>query len=237
MSDREPMDIYIYSDESGVFDKAHNDWFVFAGVVFLSKESKDNATRLYAKAEKTIRERNKFSKEQEVKATVISNAEKTKLYRSTNKFYKFAAVVEQKNVLNRIFKSKKDKQRYLDYVYKIAVKRCLEELIKAGEIEPDNVRNIMFFVDEHTTATNGRYELREALEQELKNGTYNFNYSVFHPPVFPNMSGCVTVQFCNSANKTLVRTADIVANKIYYLTKSGSDIKVDEYGPFITKFP
>ena len=236
MSDK-PMDIYIYSDESGVFDKAHNDWFVFGGVIFLSKESKDNATRLYTKAERTIRERNDFDKTQEVKATAISNADKTKLYRSANKFCKFAAVVDQKNVLDRIFKSKKDKQRYLDFVYKIAVKRCLEELIRAGKIDPNNVRNISFFVDEHTTATNGRYELREALEQELKNGTYNFNYSVFHPPVFPNMSGSVTVEFCNSENKTLVRTADIVANRIYYLTKSSSDIKVDEYGPFITKFP
>lgn len=237
MSNKEPMDIYIYSDESGVFDKVHNDWFVFGGVVFLSKESKDNATRLYAKAEKTIRQRNKFGRDQEVKATAISNADKTKLYRSANKFFKFAAVVEQRKVLDRIFKSKKDKQRYLDYVYKIAVKRCLEELIRAGKIEPDNVRNIRFFVDEHTTATNGRYELREALEQELKNGTYNFNYSVFHPPVFPNMSGAVTLELCNSEKKTLVRTADIVANRIYHLTKSGSDIKVGEYGPFITKFP
>lgn len=28
------------------------------------------------------------------------------------------------------------------------------------------IDNIRIFVDEHTTATNGRYELREAIEQE-----------------------------------------------------------------------
>lgn len=237
MSDKEPMDIYIYSDESGVFDKEHNDWFVFGGVIFLSKENKDTAARLYTKAERDIRNRNKFSKDQEIKATAVSNTDKTKLYRAANKFYKFAAVVDQRKVLDRIYIGKKDKQRYLDYVYKIAVKRSLESLIKSGEIDPDNVRNIIFFVDEHTTATNGRYELQEALEQELKNGTFNYNYSVFHPPLFPKMSGSVTVRYCNSENKTLVRTADIVANRIYYLTRTGSAIKTDEYGPFITKFP
>jgi hypothetical protein len=30
-------------------------------------------------------------------------------------------------------------------------------------------------MDEHTTATDGRYELREALEMELKIGPYNYD--------------------------------------------------------------
>ena len=33
------MDMYIYSDESGVFDYLHNDYFVFAGVIFFSKQN------------------------------------------------------------------------------------------------------------------------------------------------------------------------------------------------------
>ena len=32
------MNLYIYSDESGVFDKVHNDIYVYGGVLFLSKE-------------------------------------------------------------------------------------------------------------------------------------------------------------------------------------------------------
>lgn len=31
------MDLYIYSDESGVFDKAHNEIFVYGGLIFLGK--------------------------------------------------------------------------------------------------------------------------------------------------------------------------------------------------------
>lgn len=37
------MNLYIYSDESGVFDNKHEKYFVFGGLIFLSKFEKDNA--------------------------------------------------------------------------------------------------------------------------------------------------------------------------------------------------
>lgn len=42
------MNIYIYSDESGVFDKEHNDYFVFGGLILLGKEEKENWSRKYS---------------------------------------------------------------------------------------------------------------------------------------------------------------------------------------------
>ena len=50
---------------------------------------------------------------------------------------------------------KKSKQRYLDYAYKIALKRAFEWLIDEKYISGEEVENIYIFVDEHTTATNG----------------------------------------------------------------------------------
>lgn len=49
------MDIYVYSDESGVFDKEHNDVYVFGGIILLSKSSKDECTRKYKHAEDVVR--------------------------------------------------------------------------------------------------------------------------------------------------------------------------------------
>lgn len=46
------MNIFVYSDESGVFDAAHNDIFVFGGVLFLDKESKDANARKFVHAER-----------------------------------------------------------------------------------------------------------------------------------------------------------------------------------------
>ena len=82
------------------------------------------------------------------------------------------------------------------------------------------VGNVFVYNDEHTTATNGRYELREGLEQEFKLGTYNMRYDKFFPPLFETMQG-IDLKFCDSKKVALVRAADIVANRIYYMALNG----------------
>lgn len=210
------MNIYVYSDESGVFDKKHNDIYVFGGIIILGEEGRENWIRLYSHAESVVRENGEYDASQELKASLLSRKEKYSLYRSLNRCFKFGAVIKEQDILANIFENKKHKQRYLDYAYKVAVKDGLKSLIKSGRLDIEAVENINFFVDEHTTATSGRYELREALEQELKFGTYNWSYVKFFPPLFPNMSG-VQLQYCNSAKKPLIRAADIVANHFYHI--------------------
>ena len=230
------MNLYIYSDESGVFDHIHNTYFVFGGIIFLDKEKRDVCSRKYSKAEKDVKAYLHLNKGDEAKASIITNHAKGKLFRALNNQYRFGVIIEEKRVLSRIWQSKKDKQRYLDYVYKIAVKRRLEGLIRQGVLDPSKVKNMYFFVDEHTTATNGRYELRESLETEFKNGIYNPSWDTFHDPLFPNM-GSVELHFCNSATKTLVRAADIVANRIYHLANSDSKFVSFEDDLFVIRQP
>lgn len=217
------MNIYVYSDESGVFDRIHNEYFVFGGIVFFSAEEKEKRTRMYLSVEKQIRRSEKIEAGKEVKATSISNKSKASLFRSLNNVYKFGAVIDQKRILPEIFDNKKSKQRYLDYAYKISVKRFFQNMIAEGIINPKEVDNIYFYIDEHTTATNGLYELKESLEEEFKHGTFNFRYDAFYPPIFPNLKS-VTVTFCNSSSKALVRAADIVANRLFYraVTQNGN---------------
>lgn len=221
------MEIFVYSDESGVFDKAHNDYFVFGGIIFLSRESRDRCARLYSHAEHIVKVSAHIPNQEEAKAACLPNQYKSKLFRALNNQHRFGVIIKQNAVLNEIFSSKKDKQRYLDFAYKIAVKRMLEKLIKQGEIQKDLVENITFFVDQHTTATNGRYELQQALEQELKSGTYNYNYDRFFPPVFTNLKS-LNVQFCNSSKNYLIRAADIISNKIFYLAKKHGAIPIED---------
>ena len=208
------MEIFVYADESGVFDQKHNDYFVFGGLIFLSKEEKESCARKYLHAERVVRNALHIPKEKEIKASGIPLKHKNSLFRSINSAQKFSVVVVQKNVLGRIFQSSKDKQRYLDYVFKIGVKRALENLIHNGDVNPNEVTALRFYVDEHTTATNGLYELREALEQEFRNGTYNYTWDKHFPPIFLNLKA-VELQFCNSSKTTLVRAADIVANRVW----------------------
>jgi hypothetical protein len=214
------LNIYVYSDESGVFDKAHNDIFVFGGILFFSKEEKDICARRYSSVERIVRKIEKAPESTEIKATTVSNKCKYKLYRSLNGVHKFGAVIYQQKVLDRIFASKKDKQRYLDYAYKIAIKRKFQQLIASKIIIADEVRNLYFRVDEHTTATNGKYELGEGLEQEFKWGTFNETWAEYFPPIFPNLKS-VNLEFCDSSATILIRASDIVANNIYYKATQG----------------
>ena len=49
------MNIYVYSDESGVFDKVHNDIFVFEGIIILGTDEKAVWSRKYSNVEKLLR--------------------------------------------------------------------------------------------------------------------------------------------------------------------------------------
>lgn len=119
------MNIFIYSDESGVFDVKHNNYYVFGGLIILGKKDKDKWANNYIAAERALRQSLNAPRNVEIKAATISNKDKMKLYRSLNTCYKFGGVVTQQKVLENIFASKKDKQRYLDYVYKMSVKNAL----------------------------------------------------------------------------------------------------------------
>lgn len=89
--------------------------------------------KLYNAKAQNVNSRNK------IKAAKISNTDKNKLYRSLNKCYKFGIIIHENGVLDRIFESKKDKQKYLDHAYKIGVKRALQNMINQGLLNPDDV--------------------------------------------------------------------------------------------------
>ena len=214
------MDIFVCSDESGVFDKYHNEYFVFGGLVFLSKQEKDNFARQYLNAERVIRETCKFPHDKEITAATVSNGFKSKLFRSANKVEKFGIVVRQQYLLEEAFASKKTKQRYLDWAYKMSIKYKFERLIERGSVDPGAVEHIYFFVDEHTTATDGIYELKESLEQEFRFGAIDYRHNTFHSPLFENLKG-VQVAYRDSATTPLVRAADIVANRLYHMAVVG----------------
>ncbi len=97
------MNIFIFSDESGVFDVKHNDLFVFGGVILLSKEDKELLSRKYTSAEKRVRDKMEYSKQQEIKASLVSNGDKLDLYKALNDCYKFGVVIKQEEVNPNIF--------------------------------------------------------------------------------------------------------------------------------------
>lgn len=231
------MNIFIYGDESGVFDKAHNDVFVFGGLIFLDKAAKESMHRKFLHAEHALMPCYKNGDEKvELKACRLTKKHKAGLFRSTNNCIRYAFIVSQQDVNDHIFDDKKSKQRYLDYVYKVGLKRVLRRLVDAKRIDPMQVENIYIRFDEHTTATNGKYELKEGIEEEFKRGTINFRYNTFHKPIFPDMKGGVEVTFRDSRNDALIRASDIIANQAWYYETSHRSLEF-EGKAIIVRFP
>lgn len=206
------MDVYIYSDESGVFDREHDDYYVYGGLIFTGKEMRDDAIRLYRSVEKEIA--NSYDAGIELKATTIKGKHKRRLFGATHGFYRFGGIVDQKKVNAGYYTHKKSKQRYLDFVYKLSVKNALIQLQQQGCLALDSIEQIIIYTDEHTTATDGIYELKEAVYHELHIGTQNFEKNLFFPPILVNLRN-VDLKSCDSKQHPLVRAADIIANTIY----------------------
>ena len=230
------MNLYIYSDESGVFDAAHNEYFVFAGIICFGKKQQEKAARMYSHAERVLRQNDYPSRGSELKASSISNKAKSKLFRSLNPFYKFCVCIEESHVHPGVYEHKKHKQRYLDYAYKMVLRKCLESLSEWGMVPSQEVRNIFVSVDEHSTATDGRYELREGLLNEFKNGTFNITYDAYFEPVFPNLE-TVTVDFCDSSKVFLIRASDIIANHCYHAAISSKGRIAGQRNMFVYYLP
>ena len=210
------MNLYIYSDESGVFDNKHEKYFVFGGLIFFSKLDRDDASRKYSSIEKQMRK--KLDTDKELKANFLTKNDKRRLFSSIHDYFKFGIIIRLNSVIDEIFIDKKSKQRYLDYAYKIGVKNALLNLSANNKINLNEIKNMYFYCDEHTTATNGKYELREALEQEFKRGTFNSSYQVYFAPITPKLCS-VNLKYCNSDKVILIRAADIIANKLYNYAK------------------
>ena len=192
--------------------------------ITLTKEQKEILCRKYSHVEDVIKSSKSVeNKQKELKASSVTNAQKSKLYRSLNNVYKFSVVIKLKSLQQNIFENKRHKQRYLDFAYKMVLKKCLKTLINNNFLNPDEVDNIVVHVDEHTTATDGLYELKENLLREFQIGTFNLTYQHYFEPIFPHLKQ-LDVQFCNSSKKYLIRAADIIANRSYHtvIVNSGS---------------
>lgn len=210
------MDIFVYSDESGVFDRDHGRYFTYGGLVFLSIKERDDFARQYVAAEKYVRITEHTLEGQEIKGSKISPDSKRKLYKTIRRAERFGAVIDMSRLTRPyLFDNKKNKQRYLDWAFKMAVKMKFEGMIRRGLFGTAEVSHLHFFTDEHTTATAGIYELRESLETEFKNGVWNFDFMSYRKPLFTNLSG-VEVKYCDSARTTIVRASDIIANRMLF---------------------
>ena len=87
------QDIYIYSDESGVFDYKHCSKYVFAGLIYKDRQTMELDTRKFLSLERKLRNKTKYKALPELKAFKLEEHDRTMLYMVFRDALKFAVVI------------------------------------------------------------------------------------------------------------------------------------------------
>lgn len=216
------QEVVFFFDDSGVLHKHEpSGYFVYAGYVFTDRKELESAKRKYIHANKTLKRA--LGRNDELKAANLESKHKRALFNSVKQYDSVAVVVDISRVYNHILADKKSICRYKDYILKRCVKNKLKNLITDGRISKDEDITISIFIDEQLTATNGYYDLRDSIKEELQFGIINFDYGIKHPHLFDS-NVIVNIQYCDSSKNYLIQASDILANRIWtsYRTKKQS---------------
>lgn len=228
-------DIFIYVDDTGVLHKNSNDnFFVYAGLVFIGKEQKNLIKKRYKRLEDKIKNNNPNLYQDEMKGSNLKNKHKRSLYSVFKNEYTFVVEAKISNIHDNILNDKKSIQRFKDYMIVRIIKKSLIELIESSKITKNDKINLSIFVDEQNTATNGIYNLNESIKEELFIGKHKTGGG-FRKPCFKTI-GNVNLKYANSKYNILIRASDLLANKKYGYKKKNQDKKLRD-NHFYIKLP
>lgn len=207
------QELYFYFDDSGVLHKSNSvQKFVYAGYVFKSKQEMEGAKRRYKSLVKRIGQ--SLGRTDELKSYGLAQGHKRALYNVLRTEESLAAVIDISKVYERILSTSKSICRYKDYVLKLTIKAKIKCLLDQQSISPNKDIRLHIFIDEQLTATDGIYGLAESIKEEFQHGISNYNYGVFHSPLF-RKNVFVDLRYCESKNNYMIQACDILANRIF----------------------
>lgn len=207
------QNIYIAIDDSGTLSK-YEDAIIYGGIIFFNKNEVDNFIKKYKNIVNNIK--CKYCKNKcnnkcpELKHYNLNQKDKFKFINYLKKYYLIACTINNKKIYKNIIENKKTKGRFLDYSVKILIKKTIVNLIKNNIIDEEKDLNITIYIDEQNYKSNGYYNLKESIFEELKYGMINFknNYN-FKPIIKGNLT--IKLYFKDSSKSFLIQAADLVA--------------------------
>lgn len=207
------QEVIFFFDDSGVLHKNEpSGYFVYAGYVFTDRNTLEIAKRKYMHANKILKRA--LKRTDELKTANLSPVHKRSLFNSVRQYDSVDVVVDISRVYDHILANKKAICRYKDYTLKRCVKNKVKSLITDGLISKDEEIVISIYIDEQLTATDGYYDLRDSIKEELQYGIVNFDYGIRHPHLF-EADVIVNIKYCNSSRNYMIQASDILANRIW----------------------
>ncbi|TDV24406.1 hypothetical protein BCF59_0371 [Mycoplasmopsis mustelae] len=207
-----------YSDESGVLD-TKNTFFIFSILVIKSKNQSKIIKSKFKKLEKQLKKELNINDKDELKGYRILNDKKKQIINLLDDIDKICILISIDKISEKIKNDKKSRRRYLDFIYKFACKKYLEREISSGRLSKNDTVNLHFFIDNQNKSTNGIYDLKESISNELFYGTFKLEYDWYIQPLFTK-KGNVNIIYCDSKQYEFIRLADILANYYFRYFKS-----------------
>ncbi len=213
--------VYINIDDSGKLVESEK-VSIYAGLVFLSKHEKDKFITQYRSIVQDIK--CKYCKEHEgncnsnkscpeLKHNMLKPKHNRQLMNYIKKYTVLCCIINNNKVYPNIKNNTASRGRFLDYSLKLLIKQTIKGLIREKRINPDLPIKLVVNIDEQTTKTNGYYNLRDGILEELKYGIFNYNYGFFNTPIV-NSDLEVSVCYQKSEKSYLIQAADLVAGTV-----------------------
>ena len=213
--------VYINIDDSGKLVDSEK-VSIYAGLVFISKKEKDKFITQYRSIVKDIR--CKYCKEDiticnsnkscpELKHNMLKAKHNRQLMNYIKKYSILCCVINNYKVYPNIKFDTASRGRFLDYSLKLLIKQTIKGLIKENRINPNLPIKLVINIDEQTTKTNGYYNLKDGIIEELKYGIYNYNYGIYNTPIV-NSELEVEVCYQKSEKSYLIQASDLIAGTV-----------------------
>ena len=212
------QEVYINLDDSGKLTKKEK-ISVYGGLVFLSKKEKDKFITQYRSIIDDIK--CKYCKNKghcnnecpEIKNTNIKKNDKRRIINYIKKYYVVALVIKNDHVYDHIKNNKAAKGRFIDYAIRRMIKEIIKTLIKNKSINPNESIRLIINIDQQSTKSNGYYNLKDGLLEELKYGIINYNYATkIKPIIYSDLE--IRVSYQDSGKSYVVQAADLLAGTI-----------------------
>lgn len=218
MTDKQ--EIFILIDDSGKFNI--NEYScIYGGLFFYCSKEYMNFINKYKSVVKSLRCKYCHKKDNcnkkciEIKGTTkIKSSDKRRIFNLLKQQNNFGVFVNNHNIYSSIINSKPSRGRYIDYAQKRIIKEIILYSIINKKIDVSKPLYLYIKSDECSSKSNGYYNLKESIYEELVNGIINFDYSMIHKPILKS-SLVIDYRTYNSAYHYGIQGADFIAHYLH----------------------
>ena len=214
-------EIFILMDDAGKLNK-NEPCCIYGGLFFYSSKEYMNFINKYKSIVKSIR--CKYCKQDnqncdkeciEIKGTTkIKASDKRRLFNLLKKQNNFGVFINNRKVKESIMNNKASRGRFCDYAQKRIIKQVVLYSIRNNMIDPNKSLKLYIKSDECKTKSNGYYNLKDSIYEELVNGIINYDYSKFHEPILNNILE-ISYRVYDSKKHFGIQSADMISHYLH----------------------